>query len=206
MLVGPSGARPAAQARLAALSARTGLPCLLVDHPRGLADPALGRAGEAVAGADAVLLLARSQDYRIGYAAPPVLAPGCRLLQIDPVAGAIGRHRPVEVGCVAPLLPALDALLGGAGELAWPPATPSAPGPWAQHVAALRAAPPEGDLPAPGERSASGEGLHPWWVLGELAEVLAPRDPAIALSWWWTGGSSASGPAPASARRPRGTW
>ena len=177
VLVGPSGARPAAQARLAALSARTGLPCLLVDHPRGLADPALGRAGEAVAGADAVLLLARSQDYRIGYAAPPVLAPGCRLLQIDPVAGAIGRHRPVEVGCVAPLLPALDALLGGAGALAWPPATPSAPGTWAQHVAALRAAPPEGDLPAPGERSASGEGLHPWWVLGELAEVLAPRDP-----------------------------
>jgi acetolactate synthase-1/2/3 large subunit len=174
VLVGPSGARPAAQRRLAALKARTGLPFLLVDHPRGLADPALGRASEAVAEADAVLLLARSQDYRIGYGGAPVLGPGCRVVQIDPVAEAIGRNRAVEVGCVAPLLPALDALLALSGEVDWPPPAPES---WAERVATLRGAPPEGAVPAPGELSASGEGLHPWWVLGEVAEVLGPRDP-----------------------------
>jgi acetolactate synthase I/II/III large subunit len=177
VLVGPSGARPAAQRRLVALSARTGLPFLLVDHPRGLADPALGRASEAVAEADAVLLLARSQDYRIGYGGAPVLGPGCRLMQIDPVGEAIGRNRAVEVGCVAPLLPALDALLALSEEVEWAPSDPAATDSWAQRVAMLRRAPPEGGVPAPGELLPSGEGLHPWWVLGEVAEVLGPRDP-----------------------------
>ena len=39
--------------------------------------------------------------YRLGYAAPPVLAGDCRLMQIDPSPEAIGRHRPVDVGIVA---------------------------------------------------------------------------------------------------------
>ena len=206
VLVGPSGARPAAQARLAALSARTGLPCLLVDHPRGLADPALGRAGEAVAGADAVLLLARSQDYRIGYAAPPVLAPGCRLLQIDPIAGAIGRHRPVEVGCVAPLLPALDALLarGRSAGLA-PGHTVCSRALGAARGGAAGGAAGGGPACCRGGAPRPGRGCTPGGCWGSWRRCSHPetRNPS---AWWWTGGSSASGPAPASARRPRGTW
>jgi acetolactate synthase-1/2/3 large subunit len=179
ILAGAAGGRPALHARLEALSARSGVPWLRIDHPRGLADPGLGRAAEAVAAADVLLLLGKRQDYRLGYAAPPVLASGCRLLQVDPEREAIGRHHPVEVAIVAGLLPALDALLaaagggaGGAGAAA--PGAPGAHGAWAARVAALRAAPAGDDPHAAGDATAAG-GLHPWAVLGVLAAALDAR-------------------------------
>jgi acetolactate synthase-1/2/3 large subunit len=170
ILAGAAGGRPALHARLEALSARSGVPWLRLDHPRGLADPALGRAGAAVAAADVLLLVGKRQDYRLGYAAPPVLAPDCRLLQIDPAPEAIGRHRPAEVAIVAGLLPALDALLAaGAGDEAGGGAHAA----WRVQVAALRAA-PSGDG-ADGDADADAAGLHPWAVLGALADALDAR-------------------------------
>lgn len=93
-----------------------------------------------MAEADTVLLLAKHQDYRIGYAAPPILARDCRLLQIDTAPAAIGRHRPVDVGIVADLFLALDALLEGVQQSTWPAGTHRA---WSAQVLALRAAPPD---------------------------------------------------------------
>ena len=176
ILAGAAGGRPALHARLEALSDRSGAPWLRLDHPRGLADPALGRAAEAVAAADVLLLVGKRQDYRLGYAAPPVLAPGCRLLQIDPAFEAIGRHRPAEVAIVAGLLPALDALLAAAGDAAGAGAHAA----WRARVAALRAAPagagPEADAVADGAPDeAPAPGLHPWAVLGVLADALDDR-------------------------------
>jgi acetolactate synthase-1/2/3 large subunit len=174
ILVGPSGGRPAAHARLAALTARTGVPFLVLDYPRGLADPVLGRAIEAVAQADAVLLLAKRQDYRLGYAAPPVLARDCRLMQIDAEPESIGRHRPVDVGIVAPLLPALDALLAVAEETDWP--VPGA-GAWSERVAMLRDASPQVEPdPGPAGEGESAGALHPWPALGAVADALAGLD------------------------------
>lgn len=194
ILVGPSGGRPVMHALLEALVRHTGVPFLIVDHPRGLADPAVGRAAGAVAGADTVLLLAKSQDYRIGYAAPPVMAADCRLLQIDTAPAAIGRHRPVDVGTVAALRPALDALLEAAQESPWPAGMHRA---WGERVVALRAAPADTPIDVatvPAGQAAEGgatavpagqavgaltggpaAGLHPWPVLGVLADVIAAR-------------------------------
>jgi acetolactate synthase-1/2/3 large subunit len=178
ILAGAAGGRPALHARLEALSARSGVPWLRVDHPRGLADPGLGRAAEAVAAADVLLLVGKRQDYRLGYAAPPVLASGVRLLQIDPEREAIGRHRPVEVAIVAGLLPALDALLAAAGDgvggAGGAGGARSGPAAWAARVAALRAA-PSGDDPDAAGDGAPGGGLHPWAVLGVLAAALDAR-------------------------------
>ena len=165
-------ARMRGHAALAAFSQHTGVPFLVVDHPRGLADPGLGRAAKALAAADTALLFGKTQDYRLNYGAPPAIAHTCRLLQIDPVLAEIGRHRAVEDGMVAELLPTAAALLEAAREVSW------SLGSWTREVAALKETPVT--VPTPADPSVD-DGLHPWSVLDGLASLVAKQDVCFVL-------------------------
>ena len=166
IVAGPSAARPRLRAALGAFCAQTRLPLVVVDHPRGLSDPALGHVAKALPRADVVLLFGKTQDYRIGYGAG--LAEGCALLQIDPVRDEIGRYRAPEIGMAAELEPAAQALLVAARELdavPWPETA------WAEEVAALMA-----EVDEPQDVGATDEGMHPWRVLDALAAMLDERE------------------------------
>jgi acetolactate synthase-1/2/3 large subunit len=170
VLAGPSASRPALHAALRALCAHTQLPLVVVDHPRGLTDPALGHAARALPEADCVLLFGRTQDYRLGYGA--ALAPGATLLQIDPAAEEIGRYRPAAVALHAGLLPAATQLLAAARALdpsPWPATE------WAAHVRALVETPVFRAESAP---SCTPDALHPWHILDALADLLDQRERA----------------------------
>ncbi|HEU5314787.1 MAG TPA: thiamine pyrophosphate-binding protein [Chloroflexota bacterium] len=170
ILAGPSASRPALHAALQELCAHTRLPLVIVDHPRGLTDPALGRAAHALPDADCVLLFGKTQDYRLGYGA--ALASGATLLQIDPSPEELGRYRPAAVGLLSDLLPAATHLLAAARALdptPWPATD------WTAHVQRLVDTPvaPDGAALAVPD---SPDALHPWRVLDALAELLDQRE------------------------------
>ena len=168
ILAGPAARRPRLRVALGALCAQTQLPLIVMDHPRGLTDPALGQVAGALGRADAVLLFGRTQDYRIGYGA--AMAADCAVLQIDPVAEEIGRYRAPEIGMVAELEPAAAGLLDAARSMDEGPWRATA---WSEevrkHVEATATVPAS-------ETSDTVDGMHPWRVLDELAAVLEERE------------------------------
>jgi acetolactate synthase-1/2/3 large subunit len=178
IVAGQCARQPGVYEALAAFAARGAIPLLIVDHPRGLADPTLGQAGQALPRADAVLLFGKRQDYRIAYGRAPLLAPDCRLAQVDPWPDEIGRHRPVEVGVAAdPATVAAQLLDAGGGSPAGhtPPPAPGAPAAstaWCDEVEALREASPLPALRADLAGGAEGEALHPLPVCDEIAALV----------------------------------
>jgi acetolactate synthase-1/2/3 large subunit len=101
------------------LADRTGIPvylngmgrgCLPPDHPSFLQ---LSRK-EALAQADAVVVVGTPLDFRVGYGTEPTFAAGARVVQIDVDAAEIGRNRPIEVGIVGDARSVLEALADGA--------------------------------------------------------------------------------------------
>jgi len=170
ILAGPSARRPGLRAALGAFCAHTQLPLVVVDHPRGLSDPALGQVAAALGHADVVLLFGRTLDYRIGYGA--ALGRESALLQIDPVAEEVGRYRAPEIGVVAELEPAAARLLDAARRVdgaRWPVTV------WAEEVKELMEA--TAAVPA-SETSDAADGMHAWRVLDELAVALDQRERA----------------------------
>jgi acetolactate synthase-1/2/3 large subunit len=85
--------------------------CLPGDHPSFLQ---LSRK-EALAEADAVLVLGTPLDFRVGYGTEPTFAPASRVIQVDVDATEIGRNRPIEVGLVADTRSAVEAFDAAAG-------------------------------------------------------------------------------------------
>jgi acetolactate synthase-1/2/3 large subunit len=160
IVAGPAGGRPPLFPLLDEIATLTHVPFVIVDHPRGLADPALGRGAAALARADTVLLFTKRRDYRLSYGGPPSLAPDCRVVQIDPDPDEVSRGRAPDLGVVADPLPAARSLLAAVRALDWAATA------WADEVAALLAAPVLTDSPpddVPG-------GLHPLAVFDALAE------------------------------------
>ena len=90
-LVGPALLRGKARECARAFETATGVPVIGMDSPRGLSEPALGAFAEMLAQADLVLLLGKALDYTLAYGGTPVIAPGCRFVQIDPDAANIER-------------------------------------------------------------------------------------------------------------------
>lgn len=101
------------------LARKTGLPvylngmgrgCLADGHPSFLQ---LSRK-EALAEADAVLVVGTPLDFRVGYGAQPTFAAGARVIQVDGDGSEIGRNRPIDVGIVGDSRSVLEQLEGGA--------------------------------------------------------------------------------------------
>ena len=163
ILASPSAARGAAGAALRALAARTGIPCLVLESPRAMNDPALLDTGRAAAQAD-VILLAGPQDYAAAYGSPAGPA-GTRIVQIAPEPGELARNVPVEVGLVGDAASVLGQLSAASAERGWHTAA------WRERVDALRAAARERFADAARSDAAP---IHPLRVAAELRRVLPP--------------------------------
>jgi len=113
ILAGPVFAPRAMRDRLAELEQATGVPVVVMESPRGVADPSLGAFAEMLAQADAVLLLGKRLDFTLRFGQP--LAPGCAVMQIDAEPAEIDRTRaaigPRLAGAaLGDPVPTLDAL------------------------------------------------------------------------------------------------
>ena len=91
------------------------------DHPqcRGFYDPGLNGAAQLAGQADLVMLLGRKQDFVIGYAMPPSIAPDAKIVQVDPSATEIGRNRDPDVGIAGVTDAVLRQLTEAASAHSW---------------------------------------------------------------------------------------
>lgn len=116
---------------LRALAERTGIPLFTVESARGLvsddhelcmgyADSALNYGARLIAEADAILLLGKKFDFRIGYGRPPRVGADAAVIQVDPDATEIGRHRGVTVGVAADIGTVVRQLAAAAPQHSWP--------------------------------------------------------------------------------------
>ena len=91
------------------------------EHPYcfGFFDTALNRSAHLLPQADVVMLLGRKQDFIIQFAMPPAIAPGAKMIQVDPSAAEIGRNRGVAVGMVGDIATIVDQLANEAAKHTW---------------------------------------------------------------------------------------
>ena len=91
------------------------------DHPYcyGFFDSGLNRAARLLREADAVVLMGRKQDLIVGYAMAPTIAPGAKIIQIDPSAAEIARNRGVDVGIVGDVEAVARQITAEAARLEW---------------------------------------------------------------------------------------
>ena len=89
LLAGPSLNTPDGAAARAALAAATGLPVVMMESPRGLADPSNGDVGALLAQADAVVLLGKQLDFTLRFGRG---AARFALIEPDPAIQARARH------------------------------------------------------------------------------------------------------------------
>ena len=117
ILAGPASLTQSGRAYLDSLEAATGIPCVGMESPRGINDPALGAFAEMLARADCILLLGKRLDFTLAFGRKPVFDGECTFLQIDPEAAEIERTRRAVgeragASAVADVGAAVDALTG----------------------------------------------------------------------------------------------
>jgi acetolactate synthase-1/2/3 large subunit len=84
VLGGPALVRGAGREAARRFEAAARVPLAGMESPRGLNEPALGALAEMLPQADLILLLGKPLDFGIKFGRPPVVAPGCRFVQVDP--------------------------------------------------------------------------------------------------------------------------
>ncbi len=186
---------------LATLAERAHLPVFTVEQARGLladdhelsfgyADVTLNAAARHIREADALLLIGKRLDWRIGFGRPPAVAPGARIIQVEADPAEIGRNRAIDLGLVGDLGAAVEALADAAGGGGHGPAAgedgapPAGPGQFAptrrawldtlrrareEHFAELRALAEDPEAP-----------LHPM-AIARAVEPLLARDAGIVM-------------------------
>ena len=83
ILAGPAMARPFRWTNIKQLSDTTGIPALPMDSPRGVNNPWLHTATNALSESDVVLLVGKKLDFSLRFGQPPFFAETCRFIQID---------------------------------------------------------------------------------------------------------------------------
>lgn len=91
ILAPPALCSPAGRRALAGLAAATGVPVVPLESPRGVNDPALGAFAEVLRVADLLVLAGKPLDYTTGFGRPPVVAPTCRWIVLEPDPAVLGR-------------------------------------------------------------------------------------------------------------------
>jgi acetolactate synthase-1/2/3 large subunit len=84
IFAGPQLSNVAGRDLLADVEAATGVPAVILESPRGLADATLGALPDVAKQADLVLLLGKALDFTLKWASAPSLDPAVRLIAIDP--------------------------------------------------------------------------------------------------------------------------
>ena len=91
LVVPPALCSPAAREAVAALAARSGLPVVPMESPRGLGDPSLGAYAQALAEADLVVLLGKALDFTLRFGRAPAIAAAARFVVVDPEEAVLAR-------------------------------------------------------------------------------------------------------------------
>lgn len=127
IIAGPQLSNLRGRTLLRRLENATGVPAVIVESPRGLADATLGAFSDLVRRADLAVLLGKALDFTIKWAARPAFDPNVRLVVIDPNDELVRRAakekgKRLLVGCVADAGPAAEALIARAATM--PPRKP----------------------------------------------------------------------------------
>jgi acetolactate synthase-1/2/3 large subunit len=93
IFAGPQLSSVSGRARLALLEAVTGVPAVIVESPRGLADATLGALPDVTKRVDLVVLLGKALDFTLKWANAPSFDPGVRVIAIDPDAELTARAK-----------------------------------------------------------------------------------------------------------------
>ncbi|MCC6625772.1 MAG: thiamine pyrophosphate-binding protein [Chloroflexi bacterium] len=187
IVAGPPARGARLGAALAGLAERLGAPLLVLDSPRGLTDPALHGAGQAVPLADAVLVLA-PRDFALAFGGPKALAADAISIAIEPDADELASGR-VLVGDALTVVRQLTDTL---------PAQAADRSAWRAQIDELRAA---GEARHAAAATSMATPIHPLRVAAEMRALLPP-----AASVSIDGGSSPSGRAGAWVARTRSDW
>ncbi len=119
-VAGPRFAHLSGRMLLARLEAATGVPAVVMESPRGLADATLGAFADVARQADLVVLLGKTLDFTTRWAAAPAFHPHVRLVAIDPDRSLV-EHAAGEMaerflhGYVADVATAASMLIARAG-------------------------------------------------------------------------------------------
>src|SRR6202050_787450 len=90
---GPQLSNTAGRDLLADLEGATGVPAVILESPRGLADATLGTLPDLAKQADLVVLLGKALDFTLKWAGAPGFDPGVHLIAIDPEAELTARAK-----------------------------------------------------------------------------------------------------------------
>jgi acetolactate synthase-1/2/3 large subunit len=121
ILAGPHFSSPDGRALLARLEAATGVPCVIVEIARGMADATLGAFAELARRTGLLVLLGKALDFTLQWASGPTFDPAVRIIAIDPDAALVERAAREKgdrlvLGCVADVRTAAEMLIARASE------------------------------------------------------------------------------------------
>ena len=178
ILVAPTLLRGPGRDAASRLATATRVALAGMDSPRGLAEPALGALAEVLPQADLILLLGKPLDFTLKFGRPPVIAPGCRFVQVDPDPAMLERTlrevgTRLAFGAVADAGAAAAALAELAAKRAWPKSA------WSDEVAEAIAYRPSAWATV---SSAREDRVHPVEVCRAVQRVLDRHDEAVLIS------------------------
>jgi acetolactate synthase I/II/III large subunit len=119
IFAGPQLSNTAGRDLLADLEAATGVPAVILESPRGLADATLGALPDLAKQADLLLFLGKALDFTLKWASAPSFDPAVHLIAIDPEAELTARAKREKgdallFACVADPALAAEKLAGEA--------------------------------------------------------------------------------------------
>ncbi len=93
LLAGPMFARKTGRFALDLFERQTRIPALLMESPRGLADPSLGAFAEVLREADLIILAGKPLDFTLRFGTPVGISATADLVVLDPDQSMIDRAR-----------------------------------------------------------------------------------------------------------------
>ena len=93
LVFGPDFCRPHSKSAVRAASTKLNVPCVAFESPRGLRAPRLGAFAEVLGDADLIVAIGKPLNFMVGFGDDAVLRSECRIIQIDPDDGVLGRDR-----------------------------------------------------------------------------------------------------------------
>jgi acetolactate synthase-1/2/3 large subunit len=176
ILAGPHFSSRQGHTLLSELEQVTGVPAVVLESPRGVADATIGAFSDIMRRADLVMLLGKALDFTVRWLQPPVADKSARVIVLDPDGGLIARAAG-EMGERLLVSAVADSMLAGQTLIVRARLREPRPQDW---LAEARAAIDE--RPCAWDRLASNTPgkVHPIEVFRALSPVVA-QDPATIL-------------------------
>jgi len=119
ILAGPHLSSRQGRSLLAELEQITGVPTVVLESPRGVADATIGGFADILRQSDLMVLLGKALDFTLRWAEPPVASTVVRIISIDPDGRLVARAAREKgerllIGAVADTIPAVRMLIGRA--------------------------------------------------------------------------------------------